>query len=244
MSNIDTSAPVGQLIVANPQWARIFDQFKIDYCCGGNVTLADACLKRKLELHTVVEALLAVNVIKSDNIEFNLMTVSIQELVNHIQKTYHEPLHQDLPYILKLLSKVVKVHKAEHNELIELETCFIKFSSDLETHMQKEEQVLFPMCIGLETAKELPSFHCGSIKNPIAVMMAEHDNAGADLAQMRELTANYTLPHDACNSYVVLYEKLEQIENDMNHHVHIENNILFPRVKILETKLQELSLTS
>ena len=244
MLPIDANIPVGQLLAQNPHWSSIFDKYRIDYCCGGKISLSEACLSKKLDLTTLIQELLGSKTIETSNIKADLVSISIKEVIEHIVKTYHKPLQEDLPYLLKLSNKVVQVHQVNHPELVKLDVIVKRFCIDLQTHMQKEEQVLFPMCIQLESAKSLPSFHCGSVKNPIAMMMSEHDSAGQDLALIRELTLNFTLPDDACNSYCLLYNKLEQIEQDLRHHVHIENNILFPRVTILEIKLAELLLIS
>jgi regulator of cell morphogenesis and NO signaling len=159
------------------------------------------------------------------------------ELVDHIESTHHRYLHEELPRLAALTQKVVGVHGGRHPELREVEATYAELQADLEPHLMKEERVLFPMIRELAESRTLPSFHCGSISNPISMMLLEHDRAGELLAALRELTDGYQPPADGCASYRALYTGLEELEADTHLHVHKENNILFPAVVALEDEL-------
>ncbi|MBI4533678.1 MAG: iron-sulfur cluster repair di-iron protein [Candidatus Melainabacteria bacterium] len=237
MSIIDKKATIGQLVVERPSRARVFERFGIDYCCGGKRPLEEVCLEKGLDVEEVLVLLSDVTGGSNKGEQEDLSKKSLRELTEHIVNQHHATLKQELPRIASLLKKVVGVHGEHHTELKELSNVFGRFRCQLEMHMQKEEMVLFPMCQELEGAKRLPDFHCGSIGNPINVMMLEHDEAGNDLAAMRQLTNNYTPPADACGSYRALFDGLRELELDMHEHIHKENNILFPKAKGLEAGL-------
>lgn len=148
-------------------------------------------------------------------------------------------MKRELPRVAELIAKVAQVHGSQHPEIIKVDEIFRDFRAELEHHMQKEEMILFPLCRQLESDSSLPSFHCGSVGNPIHVMESEHANAGAAMQAFRKLTDtdDYKLPEGVCRSYQAMLDGLAQIESDMHQHVHKENNILFPRSIELETKL-------
>jgi regulator of cell morphogenesis and NO signaling len=158
------------------------------------------------------------------------------ELVDHLEATHHAYLHAELPRLDALFDKVIGAHGARHVELEGIAATYRLLRADLEPHLQKEERVLFPMIRELATAVERPTFHCGSVANPISVMMAEHDRAGELLESLRLMTGDYTAPADGCASYRALFEGLAQMEGDTHLHVHKENNLLFPAVVELEQR--------
>ena len=165
-------------------------------------------------------------------------TMAADELVDHIEATHHRFLWHELPRLHTLVDKVRSVHGARHPELDDIARGYEDLRADLEPHLVKEERVLFPMIRELATAHAKPTFHCGSLRNPISVMEREHDTAGVLLARLRELTDGYTPPADGCTTYEMLYGGLAELEADTHLHVHKENNVLFPMVERIERRLE------
>jgi regulator of cell morphogenesis and NO signaling len=168
-------------------------------------------------------------------------SMSVADLVDHLEATHHEYLHAELPRLSALARKVATVHGERHPELAQVASVYEELRGDLEPHLRKEEQVLFPMIRSMAVARTVPQFHCGSVGNPITVMLAEHDAAGDLLAELRSLTAGYETPADGCASYRALFDGLAELERDTHLHVHKENNVLFPAVLELEDKLLQQS---
>ena len=164
-------------------------------------------------------------------------TMSVGELVDHLEGAHHVYLWAEMPRLAALVAKVVSVHGERHPELSAIAACYATLRADLEPHLSKEETVLFPMIRELAAAGSVPSFHCGSLRNPISVMLAEHDTVGELLAQLRELTGGYEAPADGCASYQALFAGLAELEADTHLHVHKENNVLFPAVVAREQEL-------
>lgn len=226
---------VGQILAENPLRASVFEEYGIDYCCGGKLSIEDACRKRGLDPDILMEKLLAVGT-ESGHDSVDWSRTSLHELIEHIIKTYHLKLRSDLPRIAELAAKVARVHGENHPEMIELSSIFASFKDDLERHMQKEEMVLFPGISKMESGEEA-FFACGgNIEHPIQVMTYEHEEAGRMLALMRKLCNDFNAPADACNSYRALFAMLAELEKDMHWHVHKENNILFPAAARLQEK--------
>jgi regulator of cell morphogenesis and NO signaling len=228
--------PVGQLVAARPSRARVFEKFGIDYCCGGKIPLPQACQENNIDLQRVVDALAQEATVPTPG-QIDWTTRPLRELADHIEATHHAYLKNEFPRLEFLTTKVADRHGRHTPELIEVRDIMLAFKAELEAHMMKEEQILFPICRELESADAPTTFHCGSIQNPIAVMMREHDDAGSALARMRKLTNDYLPPEDACNTYRAMLAALEELEADMHQHVHKENNILFPRAVEAEARL-------
>jgi regulator of cell morphogenesis and NO signaling len=225
---VTQEATVGQLVVERPGRARVFEKLGIDDCCGGKRPLAAACSARGLDAQTVVRLLEAMEDVPDvSQADWSQRTMS--DLADHIEQTHHAYLKEELPRLHGLLEKIAAKHGPSRPTLVDLLEVFTAFRDELESHMAKEERILFPMVRQLETSRGAPAFHCGSIRNPIAVMVAEHDNAGAALERMRKLSDDFTPPADACNTYRAAFDALAELEADMHQHVHKENNILFPR---------------
>lgn len=237
MSQALVEATVGQLVVERPSWARVFEKLGIDYCCGGKKPLRQAIEEKGLAAEQVVAELEQEKSGSQKTAERNWATASMTDLCDHIEQTHHEYLRQELPRLEFLTQKVADRHGDRRPELREVHRVMMALKDELESHMAKEEQVLFPICRRLDTADELPQSHCGSVNNPIVVMIREHDDAGDALARLRELTDNYTLPADACNTYRAMYDGLQQLEQDLHQHIHKENNILFPKAARAERLL-------
>jgi len=232
---------VKDLAIEIPAATNIFEKFGIDYCCGGKKSLQDACASVGVATNEVIEMLDKASESPENTKKFNDWTKeSLGLLVNYILENHHTYVHTELPRLNALLTKVVNKHGENHIELYQVQANFSRLTEELNVHMYKEEQVLFPYIIRLETAKEqkqyipLPPF--GTVANPISVMCSEHDEAGEILHHMRKITDNYAVPSDACTSFTLLYQGLVAFEEDLHKHVHLENNILFPRAIAMEGK--------
>lgn len=228
MNELSPTATVGQLVTERPSRSRVFERWGLDYCCGGNKPLAQACAEKGISLQTVLDELQRNDAQASDE-PVDWASASLSELADHIEATHHAYLRQELPRLTGLIEKVVQAHGQHHPELHQVQSIFQELRSELETHTWKEENILFPMCRELDTAEVQPRFHCGSIQNPIRVMEMEHDRAGEALARLRTLTHGFTPPEDACNTYRATLDALAGLEADLHMHIHKENNVLFPR---------------
>lgn len=225
---------LASIVTANPAAARVLERHGLDYCCGGARRLRDACAARGIDPDQVVAELAAEPAVPAP--EWGAMGPA--ELVDHIVATHHAYLDGELPRLQALATKVAGVHGGRHPELVRVAELVDALRADLEPHLAKEEQVLFPMIRELTGATTRPAFHCGTLQAPIRVMLAEHDRTGDLLAQLRTLTDGFTPPADACTSYTALYEGLAALESDVHLHVHKESNVLFPAVLVLEAELR------
>jgi regulator of cell morphogenesis and NO signaling len=232
MSVIDPSITLAELVTQRPALARELERRSLDYCCGGQRSLADACERRGLDVaETAAELALVGEAEPADWASFGPA-----ELVDHLESTHHAYLHDELPRLIALSDKVAHVHGGRHPELLEVSRLTTALRDDLEPHMAKEEQVLFPMIRELAASDTVPEFHCGTLRNPISVMLMEHDRTGELLTELRQAAGDYALPDDACASYTALYQALQEVEEDTHLHVHKENNLLFPAVLALEAE--------
>lgn len=221
---------VGQIVAEHPQTARVFEKLGIDYCCGGKLALSAYVAKRRLDGAAVLAALNGE--LPTGEPERDWTQAPLEELARHILDTHHVFLHENLPRLGQLATKVARVHGDNHPELIELAKVYATFHLEMEQHLAKEEQILFPAVFELIAGTgRFP------INHPIAVMEAEHEAAGDMLARMRELTGDFTPPEDACGSYNALFNGLAELETDTFRHVHKENSILFPRAIALLERL-------
>lgn len=223
---ISAEKTVSDLVVERPGRSRLFEELGIDYCCGGGVPLAEACAGVGLDPDEVLAELERQEAGRAED-DSGPASMGLGELVDHILKTHHAYLREELPRLGLLVNKVTNAHGNAHPELLELRDVFEKLSAELEEHTEKEEQVLFPACRELERGVSV--FPFGSVEGPIAAMMAEHVEAGGYLGRMRELTWDYDLPQDACNSYRAMLDGLAELERDTHYHIFKENSILFPK---------------
>lgn len=229
---------VGQMVVERPQRSRVFDRLRIDYCCGGKRTLEEACAKRGLDLKAVLAELEAFDAAANTQPDaVRPANLTMTELADDIERTHHAYLREELPRLAGLVKKVSAVHGQAHPWLTGLTTVYAELVAELEPHMLKEEQILFPLIRELDQAATAPSFHCGSVGNPIRMMEMEHQNAGAALGRIREMTTDYEIPEGACNSFRAMLSGLEHLEADLHLHIHKENEILFPKASEMEAKL-------
>jgi len=233
MPELDFNTQVGQWVAQRPATSRIFEAFGIDYCCGGRVSLKQACSERMIDPNDVL-AQLKETVGATDNGPESWMTAPLVELCDHIEQTHHTYLRKELPRLTAMIEKVVRAHGEKHPEMIHVQQAFGDLRAELEPHMFKEEQILFPAIRRLEQSVTPAAFPFGTIENPIRMMEHEHDNAGECLQRIRKLTADFRVPDDVCNTYRVLLDGLKTLEEDLHIHIHKENSILFPRAAQLE----------
>jgi len=231
--NPDTS--VGQLVAERPSRSRVFEEFGIDYCCGGKSSLRDACGERGIDAGEVIAALVEMDARRDATDDTDWRQASLAELIANIVTTHHAYLQRELPRLTELAQKTQQAHGARHSELTEVQTVLAGLRAELESHMLKEERILFPMIEAMEVSGRIEPSHCGSVQNPIGVMEHEHESAGRALGYLRELTAGFTPPVDACNTWRALLDGLRALETDLHEHIHKENNILFPRALGLAT---------
>jgi regulator of cell morphogenesis and NO signaling len=231
---IDPQMTLGALVSANPELAREFERRGLDYCCGGGRTLADACLGLGLDPAVTASELGAAS---TPGTSAAWSAMGPADLVDHLEATHHRFLWDEMPRLSALVAKVVSVHGARHPELHAIATCYEAIRADLEPHMSKEEQVLFPMIRELSSAPSAPPVAWKTLRNPISVMLREHDQVGELLAELRRLSNGYEAPADGCASYVTCFAALAELEANTHLHIHKENNLLFPMVERMETGL-------
>ncbi len=225
MSLLNPDRTVGELVTECPARSRVFEGFHIGFCCCGRQALGAACEAAGVEIDRVVEALNAAAADRIREDDRNWAEADSTELIEHILSAHHDHLRQELPRLLGLVDKVTDVHGAKHPELAEVQSTYAALADELEQHMLKEEQVLFPAMV--ESGRD--SGCSGSLAGPIQVMGQEHDAAGQALAKLWELTDGYKPPEDACNTFRAMLDGLDELERDLHLHIHKENNILFPR---------------
>ncbi|HEU4931452.1 MAG TPA: iron-sulfur cluster repair di-iron protein [Pyrinomonadaceae bacterium] len=237
---ISSETTVREVALQIPEATRLFETLKIDYCCGGNDPLADACASAGINLNSVMKILGRMSQSNStDATALDFQNATLPELIEHILNTHHVFTKSEMDRLEALAAKVISAHGENHPELIQLGELFKRLCNDLKPHMFKEEQVLFPYIVAMTQAAEQnqarPVARFGTVNNPIHMMMREHDTAGQLLREMRALTSDYKVPPDACFSYQTLYEALENFEKDLHQHIHLENNLLFPKAVEFET---------
>ena len=234
MKNELFSKTLAQIVNENHKAANIFEKYNLDFCCKGNRSLQLACEEKSLPAETIAEELnLVFNNDESSVIDPGKL--SLTALADHIVSRHHDHTRQELPQIFYYLQKVSSRHGDRHSELYEIFDKFLQLRDEMEMHMQKEEQVLFPRIKELENAVENNQKCAASIQIPIGVMGDEHENAGNLLKEIRNLSNNYNPPPDACTTYRLSFSALQALEEDLHQHMHLENNILFPRaIKLLE----------
>ncbi|MEO8377055.1 MAG: iron-sulfur cluster repair di-iron protein [Candidatus Sumerlaeota bacterium] len=238
---IDSTRTVGELVLENPARAAVFEAHKIDYCCGGKKSLADACARRKVGVETVSEALNRCDASREKGEDLQWTNRRCADLIDHIVTAHHGYLRRELPRLSVLADKVARVHGEHAPDMITLATVVQSLRSELESHIDKEEQILFPFIKGLENGQASPF---PTIGIPISCMEHEHDDAGEALEKMSVLTNNYEPPTDACNSWRVLYHGLNELEADLHQHIHKENNILFPRALAMELAMHPARISA
>ncbi|NIQ00295.1 MAG: iron-sulfur cluster repair di-iron protein, partial [Nitrospinaceae bacterium] len=224
--------PINDFIAEDVRRTGIFEDLEIDACCGGWRTLAQACEEKGIDPEPVLQQLLDIQPEPDPSAEEAAqgMDGSLAESVDHLLTTHHTYLKQALPKLAQLFDKVIAAHGENHPELKTIQETFAQLRADLEPHLLKEEQVLFPIIKVLETSGGDADFHCGSVLNPIRAMQTEHERTHMLFEKIRGLSGNFKLPEDACESYRRLYAELDELETDTRLHIRKENEILFPQV--------------
>jgi regulator of cell morphogenesis and NO signaling len=238
---ITVAKSVAELVVKHPETRKPLEEMGIDYCCGGKNSLKHACENAGLSPQDVVRKLKEVVEAagKGQLDKTKLDEISLKELIEHIVNEHHVFLKKELPRLKSLREKVYRAHQQKHGRMLEnLDRVLEKLRIDIEMHLAKEEQILFPAIEQIENHVEQggpePEMHCGSITNPIKQMEYEHEVAGSLLAEIRKNTSEYEPPADACESFKALYDGLRELEDNLHEHIHLENNILFPKAVKLE----------
>lgn len=238
---IDPSKTVREIAIEVPYAPRVFESLGIDYCCGGKKPLAEACAASGVALESVVERFDKAELeAKSSRAatEKNWADSPAAELIQQIVTTHHVYVREQSPRLQQLFAKVASKHGQNHPELILAKDLFDDLVGELSVHLMKEEQILFPYVLRMEESRAsgepAPPSCFGTVRNPIAMMLSEHDNAGDALKEIRKETNDLKAPSDACVSYQTLYRDLLAFEADLHQHIHLENNILFPLALAME----------
>jgi regulator of cell morphogenesis and NO signaling len=229
------TATVGDIVAGDFRAAGIFERFGIDFCCGGRMSLADACRQATVDPSDVIRAL--GTLVPEEAAGEDASHWPVDRLIGHIVRVHHAYVRRALPIITAYLATLERVHGARHPELARVGEAFARVSADLAQHLLKEEHVLFPYIAELAARQDAcgraPS-PFGTVENPIRMMEREHREAADELRIIRDLTANYSAPADGCATYQVCMAELARFEHDLHRHVHLENNILFPHAVRLE----------
>ena len=237
MITIDNKT-VAEVVSENIKTAHVFKKYGIDFCCGGGITIDKACKKKNLDYSQLKEELL-----KADDAPkaYNYNSWKLEFLIDHILNIHHTYVVESIPLILQYSNRVAEVHGHHYTEVLKINKLFNEAANELASHMKKEETILFPYIKSLlqleSNNKRLNAPAFGTINNPIIMMEMEHEAVGAIFKEVARLTNNYTPPEDACNTFRALYAKLDEFEQDLHQHIHLENNILHPKAKRLEQTL-------
>lgn len=240
LDTIDAKTTVAQIVLGNPAAARVFESRKIDYCCHGDTPVGEACRKAGVGLDEILAAIRdAARRFEAPARDWT--EESLGALTDHILTTHHVFTRDEVQALPALSDKVRDVHGSSHAELTEVHRIVALLEPELLQHMMKEEQILFPFVTELEAAategREKPVPFFGTVRNPIRMMEEEHDAAGDMLAELRRLTSDYAIPDGACQSFENLYTRLNALEEDLHMHIHLENNVYFPRAIELENRV-------
>lgn len=227
---------IGDFVAEDFRTAEVFKKYHIDFCCKGGRTVEEACEKKNVNPEDIYKELDEVANRKAADIDFNSWPLDL--LADYVEKTHHRYVEEKSAMLIPYLNKLCKVHGDRHPELYEINELFLGSAQDLGAHMKKEELILFPfikkMVEAKRTGETLPAPRFGTVENPVAMMKEEHEAEGDRFVKIAELTNNYQFPADACGTYQVTFRMLEDFQNDLHKHIHLENNILFPKAIALE----------
>ena len=236
----DSQKQIGQFVAEDFRTAAVFSKYGIDFCCKGDRTVEEVCQKNNIDPDELLGKLLETSLAKNDS-SIDYQSWPLDLLAEYIEKKHHRYVSEKTPTLIQFLNKLCKVHGERHPELLEVTALFLGCSKELAAHMKKEELMLFPFIKRMVKAEiegttiQSPQF--GTVENPIAMMKDDHENEGERFRKIAELTNNYTPPSDACNTYKVTFAMLDEFEKDLHVHIHLENNILFPKAIKLEQRL-------
>ena len=233
---------IGELVAQDYRTASVFKKYDIDFCCQGNRTIGDACSSEQIDESLVVSDLNALlDAPTGSTIDYKSWPLDL--LADYIEKKHHRYVVEKTLEIQPYLNKICSVHGGRHPELFEIKAHFNATAEALAQHMKKEELILFPYVRQMVQAQQdhskWESAPFGSVQNPIEMMMEEHSTEGDRLRKIESLSNNYTAPADACNTYMVAIALLKEFEQDLHLHIHLENNILFPKAIALEKELSQ-----
>jgi regulator of cell morphogenesis and NO signaling len=232
---------VGEMVTEDFRTAEVFSKFGIDFCCGGKDPLEETCSRKGIDVHEVKQVLkeLEENTFQGDTPDYNSWELDF--MVDYIVNTHHTYVAGALPQLDELTAKVASVHGDSHPEVVKIASLYSAIADELRMHMQKEENILFPyikqMAIAKRNNESIQPSPFGTIANPIKMMEMEHESAGGNMLSINGLSNGFSTPEDACNTYHVLYAKLQEFEADLHRHIHLENHILFPKAIALESEL-------
>ena len=242
--NIQENQIIGELVAKDYRTASIFKKYGIDFCCQGTKTINDACLKNNIDGKSVVSDL---NTLLQSETEKSIdyQNWPLDLLADYIEKKHHCYVEEKTLEISPYLDKICRVHGERHNELFEIKEHFNATADELAAHMKKEEIILFPYIRKMMQTRKSNTRHVaplfGTIQNPINMMKHEHDTEGNRFKKIEALSNQYTPPLDACNTYKVAFALLKEFEQDLHLHIHLENNILFPKAIMMETELTHMN---
>ena len=229
---------IRDIVAEDFRTAAIFQRYGLDFCCRGNRTVEAACNEAGIETDPVYRDLADVTALPPAGCSPRFGSWTVATLVDYIVSNHHTYVREQLPIIQGHAEKVARVHGASHPEMRRVALLFNEVREELTSHMMKEEGVLFPylqqMASAAEAGGPMPYAPFGTVGNPIRMMEAEHESAGDAMAEIRSLTRGDSIPDDACGTFSVLLQELEAFEQDLHQHVHLENNILFPKALQLE----------
>lgn len=232
---------VGDYVANDFRTAALFSKYGIDFCCKGNRTLEEVCAKKDINPAELEKEIQAVLETKNENtIDFKSWSPTL--LIEYILEKHHSYVEEKIPVLLQFLEKLCKVHGERHPELFEINSLFKMSAGDLAQHMKKEELILFPYIQKMVKAQKenqpIQDPHFGTVENPIAMMKDEHSIEGERFDKIATLTDGFTPPEDACSTYKVTYQMLKEFEQDLHKHIHLENNILFPKAIQLQADFE------
>lgn len=231
-----TESTIGDIVAADYRTATIFEKHGIDFCCGGKITLAEACNNKGLELEIVMNELESLHDEPADRSQ-NYSAWPLSFLADYIVNTHHEYLKENDDQIVAYTQKIASVHGARHPEVIKIAVIFEKIATDLVAHLKEEEEVFFPAIKRAEAARisgnQPDTKDRETIKNSLVRLHREHEEVGDAIHEIRRLANGFSLPDDVCNTFMLTYRKLDEFEEDLHKHVHLENNILFLKAATL-----------
>lgn len=231
---------IGEIVADDFRSAAVFKKYGIDFCCKGKRSIEDACEAKKINPGDIYRDLENVASTTGQNTDFNSWPLDL--LADYVEKVHHRYIEEKTPSLLQFLNKIAKVHGGRHPELFEVYELFDESAKELAAHLKKEELILFPFIRQMvNTEREgstLDTPHFGTVENPVEMMKDEHSAEGERFEKIAKLTNGYTTPEDACSTYNVSFRMLEEFENDLHKHIHLENNILFPKAIELEKKIR------
>lgn len=239
-----TAKTVREIALEAPLTTKVFENYRIDYCCGGHRTFLEACRTANADAGNVLKEINECLESATPNELDWINEASLSTLIDYIVGKHHTYTRYEIENLTPLVAKVASRHGANHAELYAIEELFGDLCRELAPHLLKEEQMLFPYIKELEGFQSktdaIPASCFGTVLNPVSVMLREHDTAGEILRTLREVSRDYLVPEGACPSYTAMLARLEAFEKDLHQHIHLENNILFPKAIKLENEIFSL----